>query len=203
MAAVFEKILKDAQRRSNAKYGDEELRDFLRDKAMRTVSKNVNPKKIIDRKNAEEISVRSIIPGDMICYFYDAKTKDDLPYWDKFPVIFPIEIYSDGWLGINMHYLPPIFRARLMDKLHDLVTNEKYNDFTRLRISYDILNAAAKFKYFKPCIKRYLAGQVRSRVIKVHPAEWDYAMMLPLARFQKAKAPKVWDDSIKQIQRAK
>jgi hypothetical protein len=57
----------------------------------------------------------------MYCFFYEAKNKDDpdvLPYWDRFPLIFPIDIKGDRLLSMNLHYLPPFHRAKLMDALY-------------------------------------------------------------------------------------
>ena len=39
--------------------------------------------------------------GKMYCYWYDPKTKDKLPRWDRFPLVIPIERYGDGFLGLN------------------------------------------------------------------------------------------------------
>ncbi len=204
MAVLFSKILEDAKNRlAGSRYGDEELRDFFRDKALQAVSKNVNPRKIINTKKAKNNWQDRPMPGKMMCFFYDAKHKATLPYWDKFPVVFPIEFYGDGFLGINLHYLPPIYRARLMDKLYDLLNNQRYDEKTKLKISYEILKGASKFRYFRPCVKRYLYSHVQSSFVMIDVREWDYFMMLPLARFQKQKNRQVWDDSIKIINKAK
>jgi hypothetical protein len=102
-------------------------------------------------------------------------------------------------MGINMHYLPHVLRAKLMDSLYDIASNDKYDETTKLRISYNVLNSAAKYKWFKPCIKHYLTSQVRSRFIYVYPAEWDIALFLPLERFDGATKSQVWKDSKKLI----
>lgn len=140
--------------------------------------------------------------GDMVMYVYDPKTKDKLPYYDTFPLIFPIELKNDGWLGINMHYLPPQMRATLMDSLYSLVTNTNMDTTTRLQLSYQILKGASKFGAFKPCIKRYLTSHVRSVRLTVHPSQWDMVLMLPTARFVKADQLKVWSDSMDKIRKS-
>ena len=43
--------------------------------------------------------------GRMSMFIYDPKLKDKLPYYDTFPLVLPIETYSNGFLGINLHYL--------------------------------------------------------------------------------------------------
>jgi len=140
--------------------------------------------------------------GSMIMFFYDAKLKDVLPYWDQFPLIFPIEVYDDGFLGINLHYLPLTLRAKLMDALYTTAITKK-DTITRLRITYQILAAASKFKAFRPCIKRYLNGHIKSRFFYVDPKEWDMALMLPTQRFVGAPDQKVWQDSRNKIKRYK
>ena len=42
--------------------------------------------------------------GLLNMFFYDPKMKKKLPYYDRFPLILPIETYSNGFLGINFHY---------------------------------------------------------------------------------------------------
>ena len=43
--------------------------------------------------------------GRLNMFLYDPKYKDKLPYYDVFPLVLPIQRYSDGFLGINFHYL--------------------------------------------------------------------------------------------------
>ena len=143
----------------------------------------------------------SIVPesiGSMVMFFYDPKLKKELPYYDRFPLIFPIEHYSDGFLGINLHYLPHLYRARLMDALYEVELSGR-EGVKKLQISYQLLKNATKFRYFKPCVKRYLNNHVRSRFLHVPYDEWDVALMLPLERFQKANKRVVWEDSKKII----
>lgn len=137
--------------------------------------------------------------GQMFMFWYDAKLKNELPFWDRLPLIFPIEIYKDGFLGINLHYLPLNLRAKLMDALYTAMNNQRLDRTTRLLISYRILKQASKYRYFKPCIKRYLSSHVQSRFIRIEPTEWDMALMLPTERFVKARKQRVWQDSVQQL----
>lgn len=154
-------------------------------------------RKALFMNNANESKV--ILPGHMYLYFYDPKHKDTLPYYDIFPLIFPIEMYSDGFLGINLHYLPHGLRARLMDALYDLMNNDKKDQTTKLKISYNILKNAAKYKYFKPCVKRYLYSHLRSNFIRVNADEWEQVLLLPLEQFKKKSTANVWKESRRKI----
>ena len=128
-------------------------------------------------------------------FFYSAKHKDTLPYWDMFPLTFPIQFDGDSMLSINLHYLPLLLRAKLMNALYTVAEEEGNSKIKKLQLSYQILNASARFSAFKPCIKRHLFSHVQSRFFWVRPEEWDMALMLPTARFQKASQEQVWADS--------
>lgn len=140
-----------------------------------------------------------VVPGRMYMFYYDPKHKDTLPYYDRFPLIFPIDVRGDHFLGLNLHYLPPQYRAKLMDALYSLVNNNRYDETTKIQLSYRILKASANLKYFKPCIKKYLKRHVRSRFVAVAANEWDIALFLPLERFEKEPNTKVWSDSVQKI----
>ena len=86
-----------------------------------------------------------------------------------------------------------------MDALYGITTNKKYDETTRLRVSYDLLNSTSKYRFFKPAIKHYLTAQMRSKLIYVNPAEWDIALFLPTAKFVGASKQKVYADSRKTI----
>jgi len=45
--------------------------------------------------------------GKMYFFVYNPKHKITLPYYDMFPLVLPIERYSNGFLGINFHFLAP------------------------------------------------------------------------------------------------
>jgi len=137
--------------------------------------------------------------GDMIHFFYNPKLRKKLPFYDRFPLIFIIDFYKDGFLGINLHYLPPGLRLALLNKLLALQTNKKYDDTTRLRLSYSILNATKRFKEFRPTIKRYLTSHIKSKFLKIDSNEWHMAIFLPTAKFEKASERTVWSDSRRKI----
>ena len=138
-----------------------------------------------DRSNilndANRISPKAFI-GRMYFYHYDPKYKDILPVYDKFPLVIPMEMYSDGFLALNLHYLDPYNRLALLDKLLDFANNDKYNDSTRLNLSYDLLTRSSRYKLIEPCIKRYLLNHIRSSLIYIEPNNWETAIFLPTAK---------------------
>jgi hypothetical protein len=148
-----------------------------------------------DRKRLKDDS----IIGKMYFFYYDAKTKDSLPYYDRFPLVIPIERYSDGFLGLNLHYIHPKQRIILLDKLSEVASNDDYNEKTKLQISYGYLSSASKIFEATPCIKRYLYSQIQSRFLEITADEWDIAVMLPAENFVGASTGKVFSDSRKKF----
>lgn len=168
-----------------------ESRDWFRKKAqqMRRVNRN-------QLMQEDEIKLRNRFGmGNMYMFFYDPKTKDTLPYYDAFPLVIPVEPAEGGFYGLNLHYLPPILRAKFLDALLDITTNDKYNDSTKFDLSYGLLKKAQKYKHFKPCFKRYLTSHVRSRFALVPAPEWEIATFLPTADWRKASGSQVYRDS--------
>jgi len=132
--------------------------------------------------------------GNLNMFFYDPKFKKTLPYYDRFPLVLPIERYSDGFLGINLHYLPIPLRIRLLDTLMEYSTDTNFDSRTKLKVlgRYKNLKNVA---LLKPTIKRYLRGHVKSSFRKVEADEFVVATLLPVQRFSKANEKKVWSDS--------
>lgn len=144
----------------------------------------------------DPIEIRDRVrPGNMFMFFYDPKHKDTLPYYDKFPLIIMVEKAPGGFYGLNLHYLPPILRAKFLDSLMDVTNNKKYDETTRFKISYALLKRAMKFKYFKPCFKHYLTKHVKGRFAYVPPPEWEIATFLPTADFAKSRNANVYKQS--------
>ena len=135
--------------------------------------------------------------GRMYFYYYDPKLKDMLPYYDRFPLVIPIEQHSDGFLGLNLHYIDPKQRIILLDKLSEFATNSAFNEKTRLRLSYNMLKQTSKVYEKKPCIKKYLYKHIDSRFLEITADEWDIAAMLPVESFVGASSSKVWSESRK------
>lgn len=198
MATTIQQLLVDAQRRGIANDKSKESLTWFRDKAKQM--KGVSANQFMSEYGTDTLRNRSQIGvGKMYSYFYDPKHKKTLPYYDRFPMIFMIERYKDGFLGINLHYLPYKPRAQLMDYLLTLQNNARIDNNKKLRISYNILKSSANHRLVKPCIKRYLAGHIRSKLLAIPPDEWHIASFLPVQRFEKKSAAMVWNDSYKII----
>jgi hypothetical protein len=163
----------------------------LAKKSMKWFYKHLKDNHLKDfSKNAYSDQNDPII-GGMFHFVYQAKHAKTLPYWDKYPLVIPIEMYNDGFLGLNLHYLPPVLRAKLLDALLIYKETSRTKE-TYMNVSYKLLNSAIKSTLFQPCVKRYLSNHVKSKFIKVAPEYWEQVAFLPTQEFQKASANTVW-----------
>ena len=165
---------------------------------LRAKVKDLKPTSTALMRDRERLKTTSMI-GKMYFYFYDPKTKDSMPYYDQFPLVIPIEKYNDGFLGLNLHYIHPKHRMILLDKLSDTMSNDTYDEKTKLKINYRYLAAASRIFEANPCIKRYLFTQIQSRFLEITADEWDIAAMLPVESFVGASTSKVYADSRKKF----
>ena len=125
-------------------------------------------------------------------FVYDPKYKKTLPYYDTFPLVLPLERYSDGFLGLNFHYLPIPLRIRLLDRIVDYSNNTKFDETTKIVANYSKLKG---INLVKPTIHRYLAGHTKSQFRRIDADEFTVATLLPVQRFKKASAKEVWRES--------
>ncbi len=195
MASIFDEVLTKGVRAGQLPARTDDARKWYRETAQ---SYKRLDERALMKSDVERLTNRPIV-GSMFMYYYDPKHKATLPYYDRFPLVFPYKKVPGGFMGINMHYLPLVYRAKLMDALYDITNNQKFDESTKLKMNYNILSGASKFKYFAPCVKHYLNEHVRSRFLYVYPSEWDIALFLPTERFQGATKQKVWADSKKLI----
>lgn len=168
--------------------------EWFRKKA-KEMGKDVAPEDLMSDESRMRVNYSY---GKMYSYFYVPKHKDNikvLPYYDVFPLVFAVGPAPQGFYGINLHYLAPTMRAALMDELFNLRNNDRFNDTTKLAISYSILKKASKLSAFQPCFKHYLTKYVYSKFMYIEPADWNIALFLPTERFIRATRQKVWQDS--------
>lgn len=166
-------------------------------------NKRISGRQLFTDKSRMFVSLRPVHLGKMCMFFYDPKLKADLPYYDRNPLVIPLELYDNGFLGLNLHYLPPQMRARLMDMLYDRVykvsNSSDINEKKRYQVSYQLvkmLSSIGRHKLFAPCTKRYLYSHLRSRIYILDPNDWEIAIYLPNEDFAKLNKQRVWAESV-------
>jgi hypothetical protein len=194
MASLFDKLNKEATASGIRKNTKRSL-GWFREKVAAISS--VNSKSLLNDDNLKQVNTPLV--GRMFMYFYDPKTKDTLPHYDKFPLVIMVDKAPGGFYGLNLHYLEPRLRAKFFDLLLEYSNNNKYDKTTRIKMSYDLLKASTKLSAFKPCYKRYLTKHIKSKIAEVPASEWDVAIFLPSEQFKKGSKDSVWKNSKSKI----
>lgn len=188
MSNLFQTVEQEAFR-AGIQPRTKQSREWFRKKVQ---NMRVNRRKLM-REDPIELKSRTA-SGGMYMFFYDAKHRDKLPYWDSFPLVIVVGPAEKGFYGMNLHYLPIPLRAKFLDGLMDITTNKKFDESTKFKVSYDYLSRAAKLKYFRPCWKHYLTSQVEGKLAYVSAPEWEIATFLPTAQWKGNKG-QVYKDS--------
>jgi len=150
--------------------------------------RSINERKLF----SENKTVEKLKPGKLYLYYYDPKHKATLPWYDKFPLVFPYQADSNSFIGLNMHYLSYYYRIKLMTMLMKFSTNSKLNEKTQLMYSWQVLSSIAQHELVEQTIHKYLIDHVRSVFIEIPATDWYTALMLPVERFTKASKTQVW-----------
>ena len=150
-----------------------------------TARKLMNQGKLIGRPSV----------GRLNMFFYDPKLKKTLPYYDTFPLVLPLEPIKGGFMGMNFHYLPPLLRFRLLQRMQRFADGG-LNEKTKIDATYDDVKGIG---LVKPTIKKYLYGHLRSQFLRIDFDEAALAVYLPVQQFKKAGTNRVYADSRRMI----
>jgi len=136
--------------------------------------------------------------GRMNFFMYSPKYKDDknvLPYYDRFPLIMPVEPlkeYRDGFMGLNFHYLSIPMRIKLLNVISEYANNDNMDETTRIKLTW---NRIKRNPMVRPTIKRYLYDHVKTPFRRIDAEEMMVAVLLPVQQFVRARETKVYADS--------
>lgn len=104
------------------------------------------------------------LPGKIYVFKYRPIT-ENLPWWDKNPVVLSIEQKDQTDLGVNLNLLPVAFKERLLDRLYDMMEGRiksasvgKSGDAINqrpLRITYDGMKAFLDSEGYGFALRQY------------------------------------------------
>ena len=139
----------------------------------------------------------NVLIGGMYLFAYDPKLKKTLPYYDMFPLVLPFKKVNEGFLGINLHYLPYMMRFKMLTALSDFETDNKLDENTRVGLSWRLIESSTKLAPIKACVKHYLTNHIQSRFLKISYPDWVIASQLPVEKFEKEEKETVWKQTRK------
>lgn len=166
------------------KYDKDELTEWFETKAL--AASSITARKTILNASNRSTDGDSTFAGEIYFFKYDAKTKDKLPIWDKYPLALVVDKYPDGFLGLNLHYLKGTQRSALLYSVEEQKIEHRFSNRIKSGSgSYSnwdmIMDGVTGLERIAPmCVKRYLFSNVRSKFIKINKDEYDKAIQLSL-----------------------
>ena len=132
--------------------------------------------------------------GRLNLFGYNPKLRAKLPYYDIFPLVLPLEPIKGGFMGMNFHYLPPLLRFRLLERMQARASDRRFDSNTKFEVNYDDVKS---IKIVKPTIKKYLYAYAQTGFLRINADDAAIAIYLPVQRFKKAPEATVYADSRK------
>jgi hypothetical protein len=138
---------------------------------LKTLSANIKaePSRMNEQEKFDSISAlvnqdqnvnrRRVFPGHLCFFEYKAETPD-LPYYDKYPLLYVLKVSGGEFWGANLHYLAPKKRLIVVNKL------EK-----------------GQIDIPKVIIHKYLYKRCKSLFLDLAKQEWVTASALPVEDF--------------------
>jgi hypothetical protein len=162
-------------------YTQDEMADWLKNKA-KAVATGTARRKLLSFKDRSR-DFDSAFVGNLYFFRYDPKHKATLPQYDKFPMAIILQWNSDGFLGLNLHYLPRGQRSAMLgvfSKYKEDYKLEKDSDSDNWENLVDFLDNTDMQQMPKQCLKRYLWSHVTSHFVEIYPDEYGIAVQLPV-----------------------
>ena len=127
--------------------------------------------------------VSTLFSGNMYFYMYEAEPTNIL--YDKFPLIFMIRKKGQVFEGINFHYIPVKWRMPLFEDMRKFFDSDEIQEDTRLRVRSfrNIILTNMKYRFAKVAIHRYRTENIRSKVLRIPPKEWEKTILQPAEMF--------------------
>lgn len=113
-----------------------------------------------DKTERDENKLR-LFPLEGRLYFFDYEASSKyLPYYDKFPLVYVIQVTSSYFYGVNLHYMSPKRRAYIISDLKQ-----------------------GKINVPASIVHKYLRSQVKDFFLDLAQEEWETAILLPVENF--------------------
>jgi len=145
---------------------------------------------------------RKSIPLRGKMMFFRYRPDEVTSTYDLYPLIFVLDRKKDYFTGINFHYIIPKMRAVLLGDMFSYLSDLNFDISTQLnfRQFLNVVDTNKKFKFAKQAIRRYNYKNILSKIINVHPLDWELAIMVETEKFfternTKITSRKIWKDT--------
>nr|DAT28482.1 MAG TPA: DNA end protector protein [Caudoviricetes sp.] len=120
--------------------------------------------------------------GQMFFFMYRAETPN-LLVWDRYPISIIISVSQDHFIGLNLHYIPPVLRLLVLDELIKIDKDKRMPVNKRLGTKAIFLEKIKNDKVYAHCVKKYRRDRQRSPLLRIQPSEWITVSQLNLQKW--------------------
>lgn len=124
-------------------------------------------------------NVRNTLRGQVLLFQY--RPKDKPKFYDRFPIVIVLDFKGRNLLGLNLHYIPPLDRLRILLLMNTLIFNPKEQNLQKTRIRIlSLLNKQIFAKYLGTAVNYYTVENIVGKPKITTPEEWTHFAFLPL-----------------------
>lgn len=153
--------------------------------------------KLYDKDIPDVKNPRRLILGLPVLFIYNAKYKSTLPYWDALPNSIIIGHYPNGFLGINLHYIPWAKRINLANRLLKSVKNKNRINYRDIQKAWIGAKLPVGLAYL--AIRRYLYSHIKSNIKQFDWETYKLVVREIPPKFQKQSQEAVYKDIMSQF----
>ncbi|MEC8996440.1 MAG: hypothetical protein VYA22_02260 [Pseudomonadota bacterium] len=125
----------------------------------------------------------NLIVGRMYFFRYQPAVAEE--EYDNWPLVFSLYEDADNISGVNLHHMDYKNRIIQLGRMLDFMNNQKFDKTSRLyaaKFRKTLWNHRL-FRHSKASYRQYRIDQMQSKIIEVHPMDWDLAITVPTERF--------------------
>tara|TARA_B110000495_G_C22981224_1_gene576812 strand:+ start:84 stop:1097 length:1014 start_codon:yes stop_codon:yes gene_type:complete len=122
--------------------------------------------------------------------------------YDFYPLVFVLKQTPEYFEGINFHNMFVEDRALVLANMYSYLNNLKFDKTTKILFNSfsKVVQTNKQFKLAKSSFRRYKYKDISSKLIEVHPFDWEIATMVSTERFYnmlrgRTPSKKIWVDT--------
>lgn len=124
-------------------------------------------------------TIKRRLIGQVLLFKYRASEKTK--FYDQFPLVIVLGFDKGNIQGLNLHYVPPIDRIKLILMMNSLLFNEKEKDIQKIRVKIlSLINKKIFAKYIGSVVNTYSVKNIQGKPKITSPKEWSYFAFLPV-----------------------
>ena len=144
----------------------------------------------------KERNVKTKLLGQVLLFGYKPASK--VKFFDRYPLVIVTKITGSGFSGINLHYIPPIDRLKMILLMSYLLYDRKEEDVQKMRVKVlSLMNKKIFTKYQSTVLNNYSVQNIVGKPKITKPEEWANFAFLPV--FKGINPSKLYSEILKEI----